>query len=554
MLTPDQIEALRIQSGQIINPVIEFLISDIASRISEAGQLTSTAAYQIWRAQNLGISQKKLKTELQKRLKVSKSQLQALLKQAAEVGYDFDISRFPTVEAIPFDENESLQRIVETAAEMTQGSFENLTQTMGFVTYDGKVTELTEAYRKSCDFAFEKIFSGAQDYNSAIRQATKGLAEKGIQTIDYESGVHRSLEAAVRGNFMGGINIMSREINQHNHDMLGCDGWEISAHEFSAPDHEPFQGRQYSDAEFQRLQAMLVRDFESFSCGHDVMGIILGINEPQYTPEKLEAMRRRNEEGFVIDGKHYTGYKATQRQRGLERTLRKQKRKILIDEKTGDKEKLAIDQTRYVVANDEYHRFSKAAGLRLQHERANVPGFGAKQHSAAEKTEREKKITKKTEKPIEKLNVNGIMNSTEMFSKDVDARSGFKFISDERFAALTVEARKKGAIILRGTPEVERHLSMHGASASTMGDVLMFKKDVCLFEVLEETHHFNQNLAKLNDDKGEPLRTILNEIDAKKYLLSVSQKYQIPRNELEHIQEQLSKLEMQLDEHMKGGS
>lgn len=554
MLTPDQIEALRIKSGQIIGPVIEFLISDIASRISEAGQLTSTAAYQIWRAQNLGISQKKLKTELQKRLKVSKSQLQALLKQAAEVGYDFDISRFPTVEAIPFDENESLQRIVQTAAKMADENFTNLTQTMGFVTYDGKVTGLTEAYRKSCDFAFEKVFTGAQDYNSAVRQAVKGLAEKGIQTIDYESGVHRSLEAAVRGNFMGGINIMSREINQHNHDMLGCDGWEISAHEFSAPDHEPFQGRQYSDAEFQRLQAMLVRDFESFSCGHDVMGIILGINEPQYTPEKLEAMRRRNEEGFVIDGKHYTGYEATQRQRGLERTLRKQKRKILIDEKTGDKEKLAIDQTRYVVANDEYHRFSKAAGLRLQHERANVPGFGAKQHSAAEKTEREKKITKKTEKPIEKLNVNGIMNSTEMFSKDVDARSGFKFISDERFAALTVEARKKGAIILRGTPEVERHLSMHGASASTMGDVLMFKKDVCLFEVLEETHHFNQNLAKLNDDKGEPLRTILNEIDAKKYLLSVSQKYQIPRNELEHIQEQLSKLEMQLDEHMKGGS
>lgn len=385
MLTPDQIEALRIKSGQIIDPVIEFLISDIASRISEAGQLTSTAAYQIWRAQNLGISQKKLKAELQKRLKVSKSQLQVLLRQAAEVGYDFDISRFPTVEAIPFDENESLQRIVQTAAKMADENFTNLTQTMGFVTYDGKVTGLTEAYRKSCDFAFEKIFTGAQDYNSAIRQAVKGLAEKGIQTIDYESGAHRSLEAAVRGNFMGGINIMSREINQQNHDMLGCDGWEIEPHEFSAPDHEPFQGKQYSDEEFDRLQAMLVRDIGSFSCGHDAFGIILGINEPQFTPEELEAMRRRNEEGFVIDGKHYTGYEATRRQRGLERTLRKQKRKILIDEKTGDKEKLAIDQTRYVVANDEYHRFSKAAGLRLQHERANVPGFGPKQHSAAEK-------------------------------------------------------------------------------------------------------------------------------------------------------------------------
>jgi hypothetical protein len=385
MLTPDQIEALRIQSGQIINPVVEFLISDIASRIAEAGQLTSTAAYQIWRAQNLGLSQRQLKKELRKRLKVSHRKLRELLTQAAEVGYDFDIKRFPFAQAVPFDENESLQRIVKTTADMTQESFENLTQTMGFVTYDGKATELTEAYRKSCDFAFEKIFTGAQDYNSAIRQAVKGLAEKGIQTIDYESGTHRSLEAAVRGNFMGGINIMSREINQKNHDMLGCDGWEISAHEFSAPDHEPFQGKQYSDKEFQKIQAMLVRDFGSFSCGHDVLGIILGINEPQYTPEELEAMRRRNEEGFVIDGKHYTGYEATQRQHGLERTLRKQKWKILIDEKTGDKEKLAIDQTRYVIADAEYKRFSKAAGLRLQHERANVPGFGAKQHSAAEK-------------------------------------------------------------------------------------------------------------------------------------------------------------------------
>lgn len=383
MLTPDQIEALRIQSGQIISPVIEFLIADIASRIAEAGQLTSTAAYQIWRAQNLGLSQRQLKKELRKRLKVSHRELRKLLTQAAEVGYDFDIKRFPFVQAVPFIQNESLQRIVQTAADMADENLTNLTQTMGFVTYDGKVTGLTEAYRKSCDFAFEKVFTGAQDYNSAIREATKGLAEKGIQTIDYESGTHRSLEAAVRGNFMGGINIMSREINQKNHDMLGCDGWEISAHRGSAPDHEPFQGKQYSDEEFQKIQAMLVRDFESFGCGHSVMGIILGINDPQYTPEELEEMRRENEQGIDYDGKHYTLYKATQRQRGLERTLRKQKRKILIDEKTGDNDKLALDQTRYVVANDEYHRFSKAAGLRLQHERANVPGFGAKQHSAA---------------------------------------------------------------------------------------------------------------------------------------------------------------------------
>lgn len=392
MFSPDQIEALRIQSGQIISPVIEFLISDIASRIAEAGQLTSTAAYQIWRAQNLGLSQRQLKKELRKRLKVSHRELRKLLTQAAEVGYDFDIKRFPFVQAVPFDENESLQRIVQTAADMADENLTNLTQTMGFVTYDGKVTELTEAYRKSCDFAFEKIFTGAQDYNSAIRQATKGLAEKGIQTIDYESGVHRSMEAAVRGSFMGGLGIMQEEISQQNHDDLGCDGWEISAHAGSAPDHEPYQGKQYSDAEFTRLNNSLKRRIGTLNCGHSAMPIIMGINDPQYTPEELEAMCRENEQGINYDGKHYTLHEATQRQRGLERTLRKQKRKILIDEKTGDEDKLAIDQTRYVVANDEYHRFSKAAGLRLQHERANVPGFGAKQHSAAVKVASKAKV------------------------------------------------------------------------------------------------------------------------------------------------------------------
>lgn len=385
MLTPDQIEAVRLRAGQLTDPVVEFLISDIAERIAEAGQLTSTAAYQVWRAQQLGLSQRQLKKELRKRLKASQKELEKLMTQAAEVGYDFDISRFPYVQAVPFAENETLQKIVGAAIEQAEGDFVNLTQTMGFVTHDGVATELTEAYQKSCDFAFEKVITGAQDYQSAIREATKGLAEKGILTLDYESGVHRSVEAAVRANMMGGLNNMSREIKQRNHDDLGCDGWEISAHEFSAPDHEPFQGRQYSDEEYAKIQAMLVRDFETFSCHHDVTGIIMGVNEPQYTEEQLEEMRRRNEEGFIIDGKHYTGYQATQRQRRMERSIRDRKRRILIDEKLGDTERLPIDQTRYVVLRDEYRRFSKAAGLRTQQERMNVPGFGPKQDRAADK-------------------------------------------------------------------------------------------------------------------------------------------------------------------------
>lgn len=51
MLTDDQIEALGDKAQQLITPVTEFLIEDIAGRIAEAGQFTSTAAYQTWRLQ-----------------------------------------------------------------------------------------------------------------------------------------------------------------------------------------------------------------------------------------------------------------------------------------------------------------------------------------------------------------------------------------------------------------------------------------------------------------------------------------------------------------------
>lgn len=54
--------------------------------------------------------------------------------------------------------------------------------------------------------------------------------------------------------------------------------------------------------------------------------------------------------------------------------------------------------------------------------------------------------------------------------------------------------------------------------------------------MLEETYHFKQNLSGLNN--GSVDREILNEIDAKKWLISVSNKYKIPHNEIELTEKQ----------------
>lgn len=383
MLTPEQTAALRDKVGHLSDPINDFLLEDIALRISEAGQLTSTAAYQIWRAQNLGMNQREIKKELKKLLKTSRKEINKLLTQAAEVGYRFDLERLPTSAAIPFEKNTSLQQILEAAIQLAEENFTNLTQTLGMTDPLGNALPLQDAYRSCTDFAFKQVITGAADYNTAIRRATKNLADKGVLVIDYESGIHTSLEAAVRRNIMGGLGLMVEQITRHSHDTLGADGWEISAHANSAPDHEPYQGKQYSDGAYEALNNSLVRRIGTLNCGHNAMPIILGINAPQYTPEELEKFRKDNAKGISYEGKHYTGYEATKMQRRIERSMRRQKRNILLAEATSDRDKLLTSQIRLQRLRQEYNRFSSAAGLRTENERAHVAGFGRKEAARA---------------------------------------------------------------------------------------------------------------------------------------------------------------------------
>ncbi len=374
MLTPEQIEALRISAGMVTDPINRFLIEDIARRIAGAGQLTSTAAYQVYRAQQMGLSRKEIERKLGKMMGKSKAEIRKLLTQSAEVGYDFDLGNLPTA-AIPFEQNASIQQMVAAAVTLAQDDFTNLTQTLGMVDPFGNVQPLRETYRKSMDYAFEQVFTGATDYNTAIRKASKNIAAHGVRVIDYESGVHTSLEAAVRRNIMGGLGLLQEQISDYNHDCLGANGWEISAHANSAPDHEPIQGKQYTDAQYRALNESLHRRIGTLNCGHAAFPIVIGVSEPQYSEKDLRQFRENNASGITFEGRAYTGYEATQKQRQIERAIRTQERRIVVEEATVD-DKLLQDQIKLRRLNEAYRRFSKAAGLRTERERLMVVGFG----------------------------------------------------------------------------------------------------------------------------------------------------------------------------------
>ena len=125
----------------------------------------------------------------------------------------------------------------------------------------------------------------------------------------------------------------------------------------------------------------------------------------------------------------------------------------------------------------------------------------------------------------------------------------YKPVSEERYNQLIIPLKKMGVTIHRGG-EVDRYLKMRGAEADTIGkyDVFFLEK-VSISAILEETHHVRQNQRGFNDDKEFVLRSILNEIDAKKYLLRVAVKYGIPREEIEATRIQLEEYEAALKEY-----
>ena len=385
MLPPDSIDALRILAMQITDPMTDFLLRDIARRVAEAGQITSTAGYQIWKIQELGKSQKEVKKKLAELLNASLNEIDEIFEQAAEEGYKFDLSKLPTVEGIPFEENESLIQIVRAAVTLAQDDFTNITQTIGMISPYGQRLPLYDAYNVCCDFAFEQVFTGAADYNTAVQTACRNLYQRGLVTVDYESGAKASIETAVRRNIMGGLGLMQEKISEQNHEKYGADGWEISAHAASAPDHEPIQGKQYRDEDYQKLNDSLVRRIGTLNCGHAAFPIFYGVTEPTYTAEQLEAFKRANADGITYQGKHYTMYEATQMQRRLGSSIRQCKRKITVLDALKDEKALKTAQARYTRLNQEYGRFSRAAGLRTQAARLKAAGFSYKQGREAVK-------------------------------------------------------------------------------------------------------------------------------------------------------------------------
>ena len=269
-------------------------------------------------------------------------------------------------------DDKAVQRILRAQLRETAGRLENLSNT----------TVVSDAYRRAVDAGVSAVQSGEEDYGSAIRRSLRQAGEMGLRVrddgakvVDYESGYSRRLDTAVRMNILDGVRHLNQSIMEDVGRQFGADGVEIDAHMLCAEDHLPYQGQQFSNADFEEIQASLPRPFGEWNCRHSWHPILLGISERTYTDDQLREMRDYSTEEIEIDGRTKTRYEWSQEMRRCETAIRQQKDVAILAEAAGDKALQRQCQTNILALNDRYKNLADKAGLDTEFRRTHVQGF-----------------------------------------------------------------------------------------------------------------------------------------------------------------------------------
>lgn len=281
----------------------------------------------------------------------------------------------------PLAEQWVLVNFIRGVAAATKERFSNISNTnaIGFRVLDEsgrtRFVGFGEHYRNLVDLAISDVATGRVSWSSAVRRALRETADSGLRVLDYESGYSRRLDSAMRQNVLDGVKAIATEVSRLNGELIGADGWEISAHNYCAPDHLPYQGRVFTKAEFEQIQESLDRKFETWNCRHTVYPVDLKTSVPGYTEAELEKMARVSTEKKEFEGKIYTAYEATQMQRRLETKIRKHKDRANMAKAAGDDITRRVEQLRINQLTDKYMQLSKEFGLPVAKDRMSVASF-----------------------------------------------------------------------------------------------------------------------------------------------------------------------------------
>lgn len=390
----------------VIQPFVErqeklntWTINKIAQRVKEIGELSKSDLRKLTTLYKTGADARLINQEIANVCQIQEQNVKEMVRKVASKTY-LDAKPFYDYRhksQIPYERNTRLQRTVNAIAKQTRDTFKNLSNSkaVGFMIRDLKnptaikFQQVSQAYQSIVDEAAQAVQSGVMDFDTAMRRTLKQLNESGLRRAYWDSGYSRRLDSTVRMNILGAVRQINQQVQQQIAEEIKADGIELSAHSFSAPDHEPIQGRIFTMENFDKMQSELSfeditgtkfpamrRPIGEWNCKHFTQAIIIAKHKPTWSIEDLEELKQQNAKGYTTsDGKHLTMYECEQMQRKYETAIRYAKEGVIMARNAGNTPLLEEYQAKLADLNKQYRQFSKDCGLRVQRNRTYVPNF-----------------------------------------------------------------------------------------------------------------------------------------------------------------------------------
>ena len=304
MLTPRYLESAPDAMVDLYSEVEADILADMARRIARYDFFIPAAEHQLRVLEEMGAEQAYILRRLAELTGRSEEELRQLFEASGGKALVSDQADYRRAGLQPpaLNTSQELQQVLSAGLRQTQGLFTNLTRTTAL--------DSGERFRAVLDRAWLQVSTGGFDANTAIRNAIKELTRQGLTTVDYASGRTMSVEAAVRMNVVTGVN--------------------PTAHSGARPSHARWQGQVFSRSgkskkypDFRRATGYGTGPgLGGWNCRHSFHPYFDGMART-YGAKELKKLEAKS---ITYNGEKLTEYEASQRQRYIERQIRRWKR------------------------------------------------------------------------------------------------------------------------------------------------------------------------------------------------------------------------------------
>ena len=400
MLDPDYILHLSDGAEMIASSLHENIVAQIVKRImirlgrGDEYILTPQDKYQIEVLQEAGYLSQDIQAEIAASTNLELEEILEAFEDAGvrSLDYDNEVYKRAGISAEPLKQSPQLIRLMQRNYEATAGEWKNFTRTTA--------QAAQKVFIRECDKAYNLVASGAESYTKAVRNAVETIAGDGV-VVTYPSGHTDTIETATLRAVRTGVNQACSEITKARMEELDWDIVLVSAHYGArVTPYDDFTNHSWWQGQFYSLSGKDER-FQPYSvCGDgDVQGIhgancrhSMGPGDGENNPY----------DGLIDSEESKKAYELSQRQRALERRIRKTKREVMglktaRDNATDSAVKAELDRAYQEKAlllqkqNKAYNDFCAEHNLKTLQDRLAVANWDRKQAAAASAAARRRK-------------------------------------------------------------------------------------------------------------------------------------------------------------------